>query len=1116
MKFFFLLFFQIVNASSSPDVLTSFGEQNWHNGNVKIDLTCNYDTASHGVQSGCSNLSTNDCPSTGTFTKNDEGNFCISDNAGNKTYSHVFVNWIDKGLPKFGSAANNFDNKISCFVDENKNGAKDAGESIYDENTFSNKNILCEFFVKDFPRAVSNPGISGVEKIFLGISADVNSDVNSVINQENNAPVQKIGPLIFESDQKNNFSNATILLQDFAKNKNLDAKIKNFKIKIDKKNPEEKSIECKSRGQIYTMGSTEFIEGWTNEDVVCKKIIFDPDDGEIQTKLGDCSISETNFEWCTSGKFLQTFDEISGKFLPETKNSTLVNFCDGNAECNYICKSGYKKNGENCVPENPADSLVFVDAKGICDSENLKNLESKIIKENLKNDKNSCNGGDFYFKAENCGLENFTMEDCAKFSGDGIELYAATKDLTGYNSDFGNACGVFYIKCHDENLNYQKECDQYFYNETEIDAAEIGWCNDNNTFEQDWNDAEQKFLPETKNPILVDSCDADSAECSYFLKKKTALCLQPNNLENVNWEWVSGGQGEKIINQELVDENWVPELIAIQGDDAAKCHYKIITQNCTKKLEKSEWVNRTFFEKKEPDPKYTNDSSVSCSFQCEKDYFYENGICQKIPEKKCDFGFEYNQEKNECEKLENFSISGKNCDDCPGAVDYKSSMAGSFAYCENEFEKNGINYICEENSKNLCELKSAGNLAKNIDWVLENCNMIEEKIIERNCPSKPENSFWISYQDIKLGAYFSAEEVNNAKYDPIGKSNCSFACNSGYFYNAGNCEEKCDFGFEYNQEKNECEKSEKFLVGGNSCDKCPGGVDHTGDQNGSFGYCKKEFEKNGINYICEKNTEKIFCLEPEGNISWFMNCHSVEKINENCNCGNPPKNAEWKKCDYTGEEKPNPVYNSIVIDEKIDFGDFEFKIEDCSFECKNGFYFSFSSDGCLPLNDDCGDPPENAEWVNNFYGLDIIYHDGDLDQDGKISSDELKNIIDLYDSENGYKCLNGEFIVAGEGEKGQNCKKFHDADYIGNDYIINLSELLRVIQLYSFPKNSNGTLVAKTNKESEDEFAMTWHNDSNLIREIPKKYDPTGAHYCSYKCDANSHYDENTDSCLLN
>ncbi len=90
-------------------------------------------------------------------------------------------------------------------------------------------------------------------------------------------------------------------------------------------------------------------------------------------------------------------------------------------------------------------------------------------------------------------------------------------------------------------------------------------------------------------------------------------------------------------------------------------------------------------------------------------------------------------------------------------------------------------------------------------------------------------------------------------------------------------------------------------------------------------------------------------------------------------------------------------------------------------------------------------------------------HSADVSQNGRVSLGELLRVIQFYNSD-GYSCdASGEdgYRPGAEGTKG--CKA-HDTDYLSQDWSIELSELLRLIQLYN-------TGRYMTDAKSEDGYA---------------------------------------------
>ncbi len=90
-------------------------------------------------------------------------------------------------------------------------------------------------------------------------------------------------------------------------------------------------------------------------------------------------------------------------------------------------------------------------------------------------------------------------------------------------------------------------------------------------------------------------------------------------------------------------------------------------------------------------------------------------------------------------------------------------------------------------------------------------------------------------------------------------------------------------------------------------------------------------------------------------------------------------------------------------------------------------------------------------------------HSADVSQNGRVSLGELLRIIQFYNSD-GYSCdASGEDGYRPGAEGTKDCKA-HDTDYATQDWSIELSELLRLIQLYN-------TGRYMTDVKSEDGYA---------------------------------------------
>ncbi|MBI1320748.1 MAG: hypothetical protein GC168_17630 [Candidatus Hydrogenedens sp.] len=124
-----------------------------------------------------------------------------------------------------------------------------------------------------------------------------------------------------------------------------------------------------------------------------------------------------------------------------------------------------------------------------------------------------------------------------------------------------------------------------------------------------------------------------------------------------------------------------------------------------------------------------------------------------------------------------------------------------------------------------------------------------------------------------------------------------------------------------------------------------------------------------------------------------------------------------------------------------------------------------------------GDDGDNNAFSSGFgsQGVDFAFclitarHSADQNDDGIISIGELLRVIQFYNA-GGLHCAAAQQItedgfVPGASQPDQGCRP-HDSDYNLQDWIISLSELLRLIQLY----NNGGYVACPEDDTSEDGY----------------------------------------------
>lgn len=234
-------FFPVQAGTTSPAGDAYWSSQPWYNGNVKVYLECLTDDLS-----GCnnSNQCTNGQPYEQVFTQNGETTLCRMDQAGNPESRTVWVNWIDKTKPEVVS------DSLIC-----------------NPNVWTNQNVTCSFRITDTLSFVNTLNISGFA-------------YQDPQNKNNINQADSIQFFTFTEEGVDNFSNVTVVATDYANNSNTNQKpfsSSGQEIKIDKTSPTFSPVTCTSLTNNYTGAhDTNFLEGWTNQDVNCQYTLTDP------------------------------------------------------------------------------------------------------------------------------------------------------------------------------------------------------------------------------------------------------------------------------------------------------------------------------------------------------------------------------------------------------------------------------------------------------------------------------------------------------------------------------------------------------------------------------------------------------------------------------------------------------------------------------------------------------------------------------------------------------------------------------------------------------------------------------------------------------------------------
>ena len=232
----------------SPEGDVFFSQQAWHSGDVEVEFTCDQDS-----ESGCL-AECGDVPSRHAFSSNDEAPviLCGRDAAGNIIHQEVSVNWIDKGLPQI---------QVGSFQCTTTDEQPYTGE-------WTNQDVECVLIAEDGESEVVQVAISGIP-----------SDEATVLQENIYAPNTTIN-WRFTIDGEVPFATAQVDIVDCAGNTNpaeSRAALQSFPgVFIDKAPPVFDRLECLSRGASYLSKTTEFSNGWTNQDVECSYSVSDP------------------------------------------------------------------------------------------------------------------------------------------------------------------------------------------------------------------------------------------------------------------------------------------------------------------------------------------------------------------------------------------------------------------------------------------------------------------------------------------------------------------------------------------------------------------------------------------------------------------------------------------------------------------------------------------------------------------------------------------------------------------------------------------------------------------------------------------------------------------------
>ena len=236
-----------------------FSGQQWYSGDVEVFMTCVTDEGGSGCLASCEEV-----PNRHTFTSNEDPpvTLCGRDVAGNIIHQEVSVNWIDKMLPLV---------KRDSFQCQTADGQSYVGD------TWANQNVTCFLLAEDM-------GASGLLNIrTTGISLTSDIEKNEIYNLKDKITWQ------FTQEGKALFNESLINISDCAENQNdvsNQTALQNFPgVFIDKTPPTFDSLECLSRDIEYSgvgseevskVGSEEFSNGWTNQDVECSYSVSDP------------------------------------------------------------------------------------------------------------------------------------------------------------------------------------------------------------------------------------------------------------------------------------------------------------------------------------------------------------------------------------------------------------------------------------------------------------------------------------------------------------------------------------------------------------------------------------------------------------------------------------------------------------------------------------------------------------------------------------------------------------------------------------------------------------------------------------------------------------------------
>ena len=123
-----------------------------------------------------------------------------------------------------------------------------------------------------------------------------------------------------------------------------------------------------------------------------------------------------------------------------------------------------------------------------------------------------------------------------------------------------------------------------------------------------------------------------------------------------------------------------------------------------------------------------------------------------------------------------------------------------------------------------------------------------------------------------------------------------------------------------------------------------------------------------------------------------------------------------------------------------------FKLCNIKCDCTGMKDIALSSDGNTLLS--CADDGSAKLWDLSDIG-NGVFHSADTNRDGKISLAELLRVIQFFNM-GGYACANGETsdgYIPGPGTV-HSCTR-HSSDFDATEWVISLSELLRLVQFFN-------------------------------------------------------------------